>query len=129
MRLSHSYSFTLHLALNAWMHQWSQKYCYRDLNWSQWSQRYCYRDLGHQWSQKYCYRDLSSLYGYYPNALKTWLIVKPAYLSDAQRLFEGTAVQVTVEGKHHLGLLLALVYLLSSMFLRRWIHGHVVLLS
>ena len=26
-----------------------------------------------------------------------------AYLSDAQRLFDGTGVQVTVEGKHHLG--------------------------
>ena len=48
-------------------------------------------------------RDLGSLYGYYPNALKTWLIVKPAYLSDAQWLFEGTGVQVTVEGRRHLG--------------------------
>ena len=74
-------------------------------------------------------QDLGSLYGYYPNALKTWLIVKPAYLSDAQRLFEGTGVQVTVEGKRHLGAALGSVYLLSSMFLRRWIHGHVVLLS
>ena len=48
-------------------------------------------------------QDLGSLYGYYPNALKTWLIVKPAYLSDAQWLFEGTGVQVTVEGRRHLG--------------------------
>ena len=43
-------------------------------------------------------QDLGSYYGYYPNALKTWLIVKHAYFSDAQRLFEGTGVQVTVEG-------------------------------
>ena len=35
--------------------------------------------------------------------MKTWLIVKPTYFSDAQRLFEGTSVQVTVEGKSHLG--------------------------
>ena len=48
-------------------------------------------------------QDLGSYYGYYPNALKTWLIVKPAYSSDAQWLFEGTGVQVTVEGKRHLG--------------------------
>ena len=48
-------------------------------------------------------QDLGSFYGYYPNALKTWLIVKPIYFSDAQRLFEGTGVQVTVEGKRHLG--------------------------
>ena len=48
-------------------------------------------------------QDLGSLYGYYPNTLKTWLIVTPAYLLDARRLFEGTGVQVTVEGRHHLG--------------------------
>ena len=48
-------------------------------------------------------QDLGSLYGYYPNALKTWLIVKPAYLSNAQALFDGTGVQITVEGKRHLG--------------------------
>ena len=48
-------------------------------------------------------QDLGSLYGYSPNASKTWLIVKRAYFSDAQRLFEGTGVQVTVEGKRHLG--------------------------
>ena len=47
-------------------------------------------------------------------------------------MFEGTGVQVTVEGKHHLGAALtpvALIYLLNSMFLRRETHGHVVLLS
>ena len=48
-------------------------------------------------------QDLGSYYGYYPNALKTWLIVKPVYSSDAQQLFEGTGVQVTVDGKRHLG--------------------------
>ena len=37
-------------------------------------------------------RDLGSFYGYYLNALKTWLIVKPAFFSDAQQLFEGTGV-------------------------------------
>ena len=37
------------------------------------------------------------------HALKTWLIVKPAFFSDAQQLFEGTGVQATVEGKRHLG--------------------------
>ena len=41
--------------------------------------------------------------GYYPNAAKTWLIVKPAFFPDAQQVFKGTGVQVTTEGKHHLG--------------------------
>ena len=76
-------------------------------------------------------QDLGSYYGYYPNTLKTWLIVKLAYSLDAQRLFEGTGVQVTVEGKRHLGAAFGsrLLILLNSMFLRRWTHGHAVLLS
>ena len=48
-------------------------------------------------------QDLGPLYGYYPNAAKTWLIVKPHFLSDAQQFFDGTGVQVTVEEKRHLG--------------------------
>ena len=48
-------------------------------------------------------QDLGSLYGYYPNTSKTWLIVKPAYLSNAHALFDGTGVQITVEGKRHMG--------------------------
>ena len=48
-------------------------------------------------------QDLGSLYGYSTNASNIWLIVKHAYFSDSQWLFEGTGVQVTVEGKRHLG--------------------------
>ena len=48
-------------------------------------------------------QDLGPLYSYYPNAAKTWLIVKPPFLSGAQQIFDGTGVQVTVEGKRHLG--------------------------
>ena len=47
-------------------------------------------------------QDLGSHYGYYPNAAKTWLIVKPAFFPDAQQVFKGTGVQVTTEGKRHL---------------------------
>ena len=47
-------------------------------------------------------QDRGPMYGYFPNAAKTWLIVKPAFLSDAQKLFDGTGVQVTAEGKRHL---------------------------
>ena len=44
-----------------------------------------------------------SMYGYFPNAAKTWLIVKPDFLSSARQLFAGTGVNITVEGKCHLG--------------------------
>ena len=42
-------------------------------------------------------------YGYYPNAAKSWLIVKEDHLEAAERLFAGTGVNVTAEGKRHLG--------------------------
>ena len=50
----------------------------------------------HDWWSRL--QDFGLLHGYYLNALKTWLIVKPAFLSDAQHLFDGTGVQVTVDG-------------------------------
>ena len=43
------------------------------------------------------------MYGYFPNVSKTWLIVKLDFLSSARQLFAGTGVNITVEGKHHLG--------------------------
>lgn len=42
-------------------------------------------------------------YGYYPNAPKTWLIVKEKILPLAETIFEGSGVSVTKEGKWHLG--------------------------
>ena len=42
-------------------------------------------------------------YGYYPNATKTYLLVKPNQLTDAQRIFSSTGVQVTSEGRRYLG--------------------------
>ena len=49
---------------------------------------------------------LSSLgldYGYFPNALKTVLIVKPHLLPVANAIFGGTNVQITNQGQCHLG--------------------------
>ena len=49
---------------------------------------------------------LSSLgpdYGYFPNALKTVLIVKPHLLPVANAIFGGTNVQITDQGQRHLG--------------------------
>ena len=42
-------------------------------------------------------------YGYFPNASKTWLIVKEESLSHAQDVFRGSGVQITKEGNQHLG--------------------------
>ena len=42
-------------------------------------------------------------YGYFPNALKTSLIVKEGYKDEAVAIFERTQVVVTEEGKKYLG--------------------------
>ena len=42
-------------------------------------------------------------YGYYPNASKTWLIVKEKCYNEAQAVFQGSGVSITKEGKRHLG--------------------------
>ena len=36
---------------------------------------------------------------YHPNAIKTHLIVKEQFFDKAKRLFEGTNVNITVQGK------------------------------
>ena len=42
-------------------------------------------------------------YGYYPNAPKTWLIVKEESFSQAIQVFQDSGVSITKEGKRHLG--------------------------
>jgi len=42
-------------------------------------------------------------FGYFPNASKTCLIMKPQHLQKARALFCGTGVVVTDAGRHHLG--------------------------
>jgi hypothetical protein len=39
----------------------------------------------------------------YGNALKTWLIVKEGKLDEAKTTFEGTGINITLEGKRYLG--------------------------
>ena len=44
------------------------------------------------------------MFGYHPNAAKTYLIVKAPYeLKAARQLFSDTAVKITTSGKRHLG--------------------------
>ena len=54
-----------------------------------------------QWWQSLC--DLGPLYGYHPNASKTWLVVKPQHLAVACKIFAGTGVQITDTGRPYLG--------------------------
>ena len=42
-------------------------------------------------------------YGYHPNASKTHLIVKEQFREKAKDIFSDTNINVTVEGKRHLG--------------------------
>ena len=42
-------------------------------------------------------------YGYYPNATKTYLLVKPDRREEAIGIFQGTAGQITCEGRRYLG--------------------------
>ena len=42
-------------------------------------------------------------YGYYPNASKTWLVVKEGKEPEAATVFEETGVSISIDGKRHLG--------------------------
>ena len=42
-------------------------------------------------------------YGYYPNAHKTWLIVKEESFSQAISIFQGSGVSIMKEGRRYLG--------------------------
>ena len=42
-------------------------------------------------------------FGYFPNASKTVLIVKPEHLAAAELVFAGTNIQITAQGQQHLG--------------------------
>ena len=41
--------------------------------------------------------------GYHPKASKSWLIVKEDQLENAHRIFDGTGINITTEGKKYLG--------------------------
>ena len=42
-------------------------------------------------------------YGYFPNASKTWLLVKEESLQPARKMFEASGVQITSDGRRLLG--------------------------
>ena len=61
-------------------------------------------------------------FGYFPNASKTVLIVKPEHLAAAESIFANTNIQITAQGQRHLSLvqLWKLFPLLKLMSHRKW---------
>ncbi len=47
--------------------------------------------------------DIGPLYGYFPNAEKTWLLVKETHREEAERAFAGSGVTITTAGQRLLG--------------------------
>ena len=50
-----------------------------------------------------CLSKYGPMYGYFVNSGKTWLVVKEDRFDEAQNVFRGTGVNITKEGKRHLG--------------------------
>ena len=46
---------------------------------------------------------MGPMFRYHPNALKCWLIIKPNKYEEAMEAFQNTGINVTTEGRRHLG--------------------------
>ena len=55
----------------------------------------------HEWWDKVV--SLGPYYGYFANPMKTWLTVKQEHHNAAEELFRGTKVNITTDGRKHLG--------------------------
>ena len=60
----------------------------------------CISGLKHWWEQL---SELDPKFGYFLQASKSLLIIKPEIEGKAKTIFQGSDVQITTEGKHHLG--------------------------
>ena len=58
--------------------------------------------------------------GYYPNSKKFWLVVKPKKEGRAKEMFAGTGINITTEGRKHLGAALS-----SRSYLEEYVGGKV----
>ena len=63
----------------------------------------CIPRLKYWWDQLY---ELGPKFGYFPQASKSCLIIRPEVEGKAKTIFQGSGVQITTEGKRHLGTLL-----------------------
>ena len=60
------------------------------------------------------------LFGYYPNASKTYIVVKEEYETSAIQAFADTGIHVTSQGKRHLGAAVG-----SKTFTEEYVNGKV----
>ena len=60
------------------------------------------------------------LMGYYPKASKSWLIVKPGILDSAKEMFNGTGINITDQGRKHLGAVIG-----SAEYKKDYISDHI----
>ena len=70
-----------------------------------------------------CLSTFGPLYGYHLNAAKTSLAVREEQEEEAKRIFEGTGISVTTEGKKHRGQLWGPHHLLKASFHIKWTSG------
>ena len=54
-----------------------------------------------KWWDEIC--SIGPQFGYFPNANKTWLVVKDGHSNTAEEIFAGSGVKITREGRPHLG--------------------------
>ena len=59
-------------------------------------------------------------FGYHVNAAKTWQVVKEEYLASAQRVFDGSGIQITSAGRPYLGAAIG-----SQDYIRDYTRDHV----
>ena len=72
----------------------------------------------HQWWEKLV--SVGPMYGYFPNPTKSWLIVKENCVDHASALFQNTGINITVDGKRHLGAALG-----SRQFVEEYVQNKV----
>ena len=65
-------------------------------------------------------RGWSAHWIYYPNSKKCWLVVKPEKEGRAKEMFAGTDINITTEGRKHLGAALG-----SRSYLEQYVGGKV----
>ena len=61
--------------------------------------------------------------GYFPNPQKCWLIVKPEKERPAKEIFSETTINITTEGRKHLGAALGSREFLKSMLTKKLRNG------
>ena len=62
---------------------------------------------------------MGPLYGYFPNRLKTHILVKPQHVDKAKVVFKDTAITISEEGKQYLGGAMGISSFVQQFVLRK----------